>query len=308
MESLDLNPPSSDEEYSNHNGDSEDSNTLTNAGRGTFKIYSEDGEFIGFCEFKRYKWYLNKGLAEKYTSPSDQESIGLKLNFKPRNPESDGYTKITKRKTICHCCGSVCNLRKFHVLPSQIKKYYPNDKKMHNITDILLVCKECARNANQCTDEFKNKICLMLQLKTVYFCDTSKDKIRSLAIKLYKKYDKNIIYRSNKYLSTMNKIKELLNIKEDLTNEQIIEYTKLDCKKEYDGSPNIGHYIVKKFNEKGKLDYLTNKWKSNFILCMKPKFLPPDFVQSLLHMCENEENCENADDIKEYLSGMECYV
>ena len=299
MESLDLNPPSSDDEL--YSEDSENSDTVTNAGKGTFKIYSEDGEFIGFCEFKRYKWYLNKGLAEKYALPSDPESIGLKLNFKPRNPESEGYKKIIKRKTICHCCGSVYNLRKFHVLPSQIKKYYPNEKKMHNITDILLVCKECAGNANQCTDEFKNKICTMLQLKTVYFCDTSKDKIRSLAIKLYKKYDKNKINRSNKYLSTMNKIKEILNIKEDLTNEQIIEYTKLDCKKEYDGSPNIGHYIAKKFNEKGKLDYLTNKWKSNFILCMKPQFLPPDFVQSLLNICEGGDI---DDDIKEYLSGM----
>ena len=301
-ETLDLGPPSSDEDGYDSDG-SKESNDIqhitTNAGKGTFRLFTENAEFIGFCEFKRYRWYLNKGLASIYTSPSGEE--GLILNFKPKNEYRDEYKKIIKRTTLCHCCGSTIRLRKFHVLPSQIKKYYPDEKKMHNITDILLLCENCASVANKCADKFKNKICSIMDLKSVFFCDIDKDKIKSLAVKLYKIHKKYKENRIDKYKSTMEQIKLLLNIENDLTYEQIIEYSKLDCQKDYEGSPDIGHYIVTKFKEKNKLDYLTNKWKINFISCMNPQFLPSDFVESLI---QDQDKCDDCDEIKQYLYNM----
>lgn len=278
---INLGPPSSDEESE------EEKVVMTNAGRGTFRIFRPDGTESSFCEYKRYRWYLKKGLAVPYTSPEGLE--GIKLTFEPKKPVDDEeYQTSSERTTMCHCCGTTINLQKFHVLPSQFKRHYPDEKKKHNITDILLVCKKCSGHANHCTDEFKKAICFKLGVKSSNFIDPVKNEIRILAQQLCKSTKKNMPtgkgreILERKYKICIEKIKKLLGKKEDLTCDNINTLRKLDCSMEYQGCTNLGEYIVKKFQEKDKLDYFTNKWKTNFIVNVWPNHVPSDFVESIM--------------------------
>jgi hypothetical protein len=268
-----------DNDNDNDNDDDNDDKSIIN--KSSIKIYSTEEILLGFCDYKRYKWYIKKGLGETFCGD------GIKLNFSHKQYIID--KKLIYRETLCNCCGSKNYLQKLHVLPSQIKKYYPDEKKKHNITDILLICKDCSSNAYHFMNKLQEKIYSSLDIKENDFIDNDKKQIKIFSLWLYKRIANiDIEKNKNKYKLKMNKLKKLLNIENDLTSEELEKYTKIDYSKEKDGCKTINEYIVKKFIEKNKLDYLTNIWKENFIICISPKYLPYDFIESLLNT-DNEE-------------------
>jgi hypothetical protein len=249
--------------------------------KSSIQIYSKDDILIGFCDYKRYQWYIKKGLATILNQ--NEHTISIKLNFVHK--QYDNEKTLIYRKTECHCCGSKKNLQKFHVLPSHYKKYYPDEKKRYNISDILLICKLCSPNAYHFMNKFQDKLYKLLSVNPNEFIDTTKKNIKLYALSLYRKKEKD-----DKYFDMMTKLKHLLSIedKQDLTKKELEYYKSLDCSKEKDGCNSISEYVVKKFSMNNKLDYLTNKWKESFILCIEPKYLPSDFITSLINSSDAE--------------------
>lgn len=274
---IELLPPSDDEfdheASSDGSNDGLNDNQVTNASFGNYKIHDKDDNFIGFCDHKRYKWYIRKGLANQIGDEVDKK---IRINFEPnyKNDDERGSNDIeNERLTICNVCGSKKNLRKFHVIPLQFKRYFPVAKKKHNVTDILLLCKSCSISANKVTDMFKQTLYAMLSVKPNDFIDPDKTAVKRLAIKIKKNRN-----HGKPYVSLIRTIHEQMGTTGEISIEQLEEYRNQNCKKSHEGCETIGEYVTHKFIEKNKIDYFSLKWKENFLVNMVPKHVPKDFT------------------------------
>lgn len=255
----------SDDEYVT---DEESDEVESNASYGNFKILDKEGKKIGLCDYKRYKWYLRQNLATKV----DEKT--LMINFEP-NFKSGKIMKLVERATICVVCGSKKKLRKFHVVPLQFKRHYPIEKKEHNSSDVVLLCKDCSINANHITDKFKKVIYDKLNVSNKDFTDQTKVDIRKFAGKI----EKNRNYKRS-VQEEMDQLKKLLNRTDNLSNEEVKEYSKLDSSTSYKGYSTIGELVTCYFKDAGKIDYFSQKWKENFQTNLEPKHLPGDFFEN----------------------------
>jgi hypothetical protein len=275
---------SGDEYVTDKSEEEEEEDIITNAGHGNFKILDKDGGDIGLCDFKRFKWYLRKGLATKINDRT------LQINFDPdyKNNKKEDY-EIFERKTLCCACGTKKNLRKFHVVPLQFKRHFPEDKKKHNVTDILLMCDKCAGLGNKITDMFKTAICKYLGITNKTFIDKEKSNIQRCA---------SIIVKNKKngkpYNYTLDELcKRVGKEPGTLSYQDVYNYSKMDCSKEHNGSRNIGEYITKKFLEQDKLDYFVYKWKRNFMDNVEPKHIPANFITKESHELHGSDDRKN---------------
>ncbi len=226
-----------------------------------FRIQTPNGTFIGFCNKDKFEWYLKKEIAERI----DDKTI--KLTFEPKITGVDkGFHEYYNSEYVIKCvvCGSNDDLNKFHVVPLEFRKYFPENVKSHACHDVVLLCSKCLDDANSLYYHYRqhlldkynisiNKQSLKLrQLSTAYLGNNKKDK--------------NII---------LIKIIELIGY--EPTVEEIKNFTKMVCYDGIDDSLTIGEYIVKLYNEKDKLLKFEERWRQMFIDNLEPEFLPENW-------------------------------
>lgn len=256
--------PDSDDDYGT---DCSEEEAESNASYGNFRILNKNGELIGLCDFKRFKWYLRQNLASKVDDKT------LKINFEP-NYKNGKAIRLVERDTLCVVCGSNNKLRKFHVVPLQFKRHFPVEKKEHNSTDVILVCKSCSVTANNVTDQFKKIVFDQLGVSVRDFTDNTNVDVRKFAVKIQKNNNHG---KSSEKEMKMLKTLLKLNDEDIISEEDLNKYCNISCNKTYEGFESIGEYVTNKFNEKGKIDYFSQKWKENFNVNLNPQYLPKDF-------------------------------
>jgi hypothetical protein len=278
--------PDSDDEY-----DEPRSRKKSNASYGNFKILDPEENLIGLCDVKRYRWYIRQNVAV----PFGEKTVKL---LKP--PEyKDGFSiyKPVERDTVCVVCGVVNDLTKFHVVPSQFKKHFPDNKKEHNSSDVVLLCGNCSVNANHITDIFKKIIFNMLNVSPKNFTDPVKINIRKFAMKINKNKS-----HGKPYDTELQMLKTLLGRENDtFTDQELQEYHVLSSDTSYKGFSTIGEYVTNAFKESNKIDYFSTKWRDNFVQNLEPKYLPGDFFTNYDDCPDNQEyhnndECEDEDD------------
>ena len=237
---------------------------MSNAKYDNCEIYSKEDKFLGYCDKKKFDWYIKKDIVTVIGEKA------IKLKFEPKINGKDGkfeeYCKV-EMKTQCVVCSNNKKLNKFHVIPSEFRKFFPLHMKSHASHDVVLICKPCHNEVNGLYGEYRDFLLHKYKLEV----NQDSAKIKACVNQLLKFVNKT----TNKY----NKKKMQYN--EDFISKYLGHpYTKEDLENlkdicVYDNLPtnmSIGEYIVAQ--NKNNLEKFAEDWRKMFVEHMEPKFLP----------------------------------
>lgn len=263
----------------NDNNDNDDNNTKNVAKFAKFtksktiyenkELYSIEGELIGFIPERRYHWYIKKGLCKVI----DEKSIMLNFhpNYKNEKVVID-REKQAPKENICVVCGCTENLKRFRVVPYEIKKLLPEENKTHMSSDVVVVCDPKSADGDYYNKELKLKMFEEHQI------DINNFKINSKKRNIYtivQKLAKQDFTCTNKY--TMKTL-------EDYFGYSPAKQDYIDLMSEVDNFTYMGfktpeEMLVSKIVEGGadSVKEFIKRWKKNFSDTMNPQYLQWDF-------------------------------
>lgn len=229
------------------------------------EMYGPDNKLIGYCGKNRLEWYISKGIAEEIPGNNN----AFKLKFKPKYRDNAASVR-TKRENKCYVCSSTKELLKFHIIPTEYKRLFPQEWKRHNSIDVLPLCHECCRLANSYTCDLKNELAQDFDVWQEDYIDQEKTDLKKLSRKIKSNSKHSIdntvlIDRLNSHLG------------HKATDEEINEYISCDTTLIYKGTKSPAEYIVNQIIEQEKIKEFIKRWKDNFVINMKPDDLPKDF-------------------------------
>lgn len=260
-----------EEENTNRNFEKTESKRKTQQGNSVIyenkEMYSPQGELLGFIPLHRFNWYIKKGLCEILTQNS------IKLNFEPTyENEKVIIDKETQgpKDNACVVCGTDQNLKKFRVVPYEIKKLFPASYKAHKSSDVVVACIEDAGDGDYFNKEFKQ------ELYKRYGIDPNNYKIdskmRSIFCTLEKIADDGYVCIN---IFTQKMLEEYFGKMPD--KEEIDKFIQKVKDFKYEGFRRPEEALVNKVINDGKLDEFVQEWKQNFVNNMDPECLQWDF-------------------------------
>lgn len=231
------------------------------------KMYNPQGDLIGRIPIRKRDWYIKKGLC----TVIDEDAI--KLNFEPEYEKSkiviDENVCVAK-ENICVICGTETNLKKFRVVPYELKKLFPTNFKAHKSSDVVIACEEDAAYGDMINRDFK------LELFEQYGIDINNFKIDSK--------DKSVYNTLIKVINDGFKFKNQYTTKmlEDFfgnipSETEIMEFVKQIDNFNYNGFKTPEEMLIDKITREGNLSEFVQKWKENFVFNMNPEFLQWDY-------------------------------
>jgi len=114
------------------------SNFSTNKIYENYSVLHPDGTLMFRCGIKKFRWYVNKGLADIINPKT------IRLTFIPNGKGYQGHKfYLQYRENKCAVCGTEKDLSKHHVVPYCYRKFFPKDLKNHNYHDVLPLCISC---------------------------------------------------------------------------------------------------------------------------------------------------------------------
>lgn len=242
------------------------------------KLFAPDGKCIGVCSKSRYDWYIKNNLAEEIAEKS------IKLKFEPNYRNLNAPLRIVIKETRCVVCGIKDKLKKFHIIPSAYKKFFPLERKSHVSNDIVLLCEEHSQDANQLVNIYHNLLKEQYKIDESDFIDTEKSKIKGACISFLKCMKRNAS-SDFEYIKSIipekihNIIKSTLG--EHFTLNQIKEYAEIDVSKQINNCSSSYEYISKKATEENITEFIMN-WKEMFVENMEPKFIDDDYYDDTI--------------------------
>jgi hypothetical protein len=231
------------------------------------EILAPDGKLVGLCNRKRYRWYLEKGIAEKV----DGSDKAIKLKFEPKYKNNSPSDSVRiKRQNKCYVCGSEENLTRFHVFPPEYKKLLPEEWKSHNSIDLLPLCTECSAEANWHAQGLKDLIESEYGISKDNFIDFDKLRIKTVS--------KKILNNRKHGLDDRALIDELSpKLGTTITDDVLLQSSLCDISAVYEGSRSPTEYIMKRVINDNSIGEFIRRWKDYFVETMKPTDLPEDF-------------------------------
>lgn len=117
------------------------------------KMLSPDGVIMCRLSQRRANWYLQRGLAE--VEPDN----AIRLKFTPNGLGANGHQFYTQEHhDICVVCGREDALSRHHCVPHCFRKHFPEDYKIHNWHDIVLLCDNCHNKYEDIAHSIKNEM------------------------------------------------------------------------------------------------------------------------------------------------------
>lgn len=209
-------------------------------------------------------WYLIHDLCNII----DKNPLRCRLKFAPKglgNHLKEHY--LWNVKNQCVVCGTNLHLEKHHVIPYCYRKFFEEETKRHNNYDILLLCKNHHKEYEQYACSKKDRICEWYGLKKEkdLLCINNMALARSKAIaRSALKFYENI--PDTKKRLFIDKFESITQIKFSMEACNYIMNQKYD--------ENICKKIVCLLDTNEKMQDFTAGWRSHFVHCMKPKYLP----------------------------------
>lgn len=236
---------------------------------GNCTMLDPHGNIIARCSKSRIDWYLNRNLADVV----DENTI--KLNFDPKIRklnESNSYDAfyLSDKENICVCCASIENLTRHHIVPYSFRKEFPEECKLHNYHDIVLLCVECHHKYEIESMRLRKQVMVELKITEKDFrrLDAVKGQCRGLAKSILKN-GKNGKIPSEHVDKLLEPIRLYLG-KSEITDDDLIELSTIDCTWRSSEYTNCNNYIVKHYG----VENLVRLWRNHFIKVMNPQYLP----------------------------------
>lgn len=229
---------------------------------GNYHVYGPDGKWMFATSERKYKWYLNKNLAEVI---GDKE---IRLTFAPKGKGNGGKPFFLQNHlNRCVCCGATDNLTKHHVVPACYRKHLPDEQKEHNMHDVLLLCWDCHENYEREADKLKET--LRLETGVVYAnFDRKKIKIK-MAANLLLNNGKRYELPDEKYQKTKKFVAEYL--KKDEFNEDDLFLLRDQAPIADPSGKTEGELVVKKQTD---ILAFVKRWREHFLKFVNPQYLP----------------------------------
>lgn len=98
------------------------------------KMFSREGDLLCFCDKKKVKWYISKGLAKQVNE--NEETMSIQLLFENRKTDQekgDNESYPCLKKNACVGCGDETNYLRYRIVPSCYRKFFPTFLKSHRI-------------------------------------------------------------------------------------------------------------------------------------------------------------------------------
>ena len=94
------------------------------------------------------------------------------------------YQCVLREKNKCYACGITEGLSRFHVVPTEYKKLFPEEWKSHCSIDVLPLCQECSSLANSYTQDLKDDLNDEYNVHKDNYIDYHKLELKSLSKKI----------------------------------------------------------------------------------------------------------------------------
>ncbi|EFJ44334.1 hypothetical protein VOLCADRAFT_95512 [Volvox carteri f. nagariensis] len=126
------------------------------------RMLSHEGQLLCFCDSRKLRWYLNKGLAVQVC----EDPPTIQLLFEHQNTDQKlgeqlGGHRATGREGVregeggtddfytqsksnrCVGCGCSSHYLRYRVLPACYRRHMPSALKSHRSHDVVLLCIDC---------------------------------------------------------------------------------------------------------------------------------------------------------------------
>ena len=238
-----------------------------------FQILHPDGSKMCFCDEKKIRWYLKRGLAKSI----DEKTI--QLLFEPRGRGDLHLSKAyeNNKQNACVVCGTDKNLTKHHIVPYQYRKHFPEELKSHNHFDVLPVCIEHHEEYEREADLFNKKLVKeagIVTHKQKIPSNVAAEKMRGIIASLRENWDKIPPKRRNELLQKLGDYFGVV----DIDRASLSDLT-IDLERE---SPSISipSIIV---NTQKDIKVFIVRWRNHFVDNMKPQHLPKGWREEMTH-------------------------
>lgn len=229
------------------------------------KILSQQGKLLSFINCNKFDWYIKKGLCN--VIDDDTIQLNFEPNYKNGPPRDDFYVQ---KDNICVVCGTTANLKKFRVVPYEIKKLFPKDFKSHKSSDVVASCLEHCSDGDFFNKEFKYELYEKYGIDPDNFKIDNRDRI---VFNILEKIVKDNYNCNNRYT---------LKLLEDYfgkypNNCEIDEFINKIKNFRCNGFKTPEEMLVSKIISENKLEEFVMSWKENFVNSMDPQFLQEDY-------------------------------
>lgn len=233
-----------------------------------YRLQAPDNSFLGFCSKSKFDWYIKQNLVEKVNDTT------IKLNFEPKiKGQYKRFDDFYNHEHAIQCvvCGSKDDLIRFHIIPLEFRRHFPEEMKSHACHDILLLCNNCHYDANYVYGQYRQHLFVKFNLVG----DPVFRKLKNYAGSYLRQKKKNNIKTDQnicvkkliEYFGHDPSINEL----EVLSNHSAFVCMENDT---FQIISNVGEYIVKKYSDNDSLLKFEEKWRKMFVDNMEPEFLP----------------------------------
>ena len=102
-----------------------------------------EGNLLCHTEYKKARWYVQKGLAT--ITHEAKDALTIKLNFEPdrKHTVEDDAFYTNSNRNACVACGNDSEYSRFHIVPSVYRTHLPDTLKSHRSHDVVLLCFDC---------------------------------------------------------------------------------------------------------------------------------------------------------------------
>lgn len=232
------------------------------------EIFSPGGSRVGICSKSRHMWYIKNNLADEIGEKT------IKLKFKPNYRNPNEPQKMIIKKTRCVVCGIEEDLKKFHIVPSAYKKYFPIERRSHVSNDIVLLCEEHLQDSQNLLNIYHDVLKEEYKIKESDFTDEKLVRLKGACIS-YLRCKKHDGFIPEKIIGI------IMDGGLGENYEKILEYSTIDTSKKIDGCSTTYEYIAKCAIKKNLSEFIMN-WKEMFAENLDPKFLDDDYYDDIV--------------------------
>ncbi len=241
-------------------------------------VYHKTGHFMFYCDQRRAKWYLKKGLGD--ITFQDQSRLEIRLNFETAGPgPNDEFSshEIIKR---CVVCGGVESLTKHHVVPTCYRKFFPIEYKSRINHDVVIICENHHHIYEDYANILKDRLADKYNIPNLQECSQMQSPVANPLLKklsstksLCVAYVSDMAKKREVNLKVINKLSSFNIDVKSADIEKIIRDTdaQIEMIKSVSSTIDHGQMLVSKLED---IDKFIRYWRKHFLSIMKPKYMP----------------------------------